>query len=236
MTLRVIAVLAASLALAGCNTSYNYFYDDVETTEKEPGGFNMFKTAMQHAGVAPKAKSKLAYRPRAPLAMPSSTQLPSPRNGTNAAEAAVNFPTDHADAERQRRTRLRELLSGEDGSGAVRTASARARLPAEALAKPPQGPTAGDVLRDREQTSARNGEERTGILRIRRAGAAVLADDGTAAPREYLIQPPTAYRTPAASAALPEEGDIENSEWAKKRAYRNAPTLNKQNKTPRAPQ
>jgi hypothetical protein len=47
----------------------------------------------------------------------------------------------------------------------------------------------------------------------------VLAEGGTAAPRRFLIQPPEAYRTPVDSAPLPEEGDIENSEFIKKRLY-----------------
>jgi len=229
----MIAVLAASLALAGCNTSYNYFIDDEpEDKVEEPGGFNLFKSVMAHSGVAPRPKQRLAYKPRAPLAMPSSTELPAPRQRTerSQAEQAVNFPVDHADAERERTRELRRVLSGGDTAalanpaGSARSTRALARLPAEALAKPPRRDNSG-IFRD--ENPVRSPEEMKQRIRIRRPDAAVLTEDGAAAPRRYLIQPPAEYRTPAATAALPEEGDIENSEWFNKRRYRNAPSMGK---------
>ena len=224
----ILAVMVLGLALAGCNTSYNYFEDDTEGAP-DPGPFNLAQTLMQHAGVVEKEKARVAYKPRAPLAMPGSSNLPDPqaRGEKNHAEAAVNFPTDHEDAEAQRKADLKAAFAANEDPSAMRddddgvTNRQYARLPAEATAQPEAQRDNSEIFRDK------TGQEVMKDLRnkvtFRRPGQATLTEDGKAAPRQYLIQPPDEYRTPAETAAIPEEGDIENSEWIKKQLYRNAP-------------
>jgi len=220
----ILAAMVLSLALAGCNTSYNYFEDDTEGAP-DPGPFNLAKSLMQHAGVVDKEKQRVAYKPRAPLAMPGSSDLPNPQHGQthNEAEAAVNFPTDHADAEAQRKEQLATLLaSNEDPDGlanGTRVSQQGGRLPPEALAKAPEQRDNSEVFRDKNPV--RTMKEMREKLNFRKPNEAVLTDEGKASPRKYLIQPPDEYRTPAETAALPEKGDIENSDWVKKQLYRN---------------
>jgi hypothetical protein len=59
-------------------------------------------------------------------------------------------------------------------------------------------------------------------ITVRRSGGdgTLLTEDGKPAPRRNLALPPDAYRTPAETAALPDPGDIENSEWVNKRLYK----------------
>ena len=47
----------------------------------------------------------------------------------------------------------------------------------------------------------------------------VLTAEGTAQPRQFLIQPPDTYRQPAETAELPQKKEIKNSKWAKKQLY-----------------
>ncbi len=224
----ILAVMVLGLALAGCNTSYNYFEDDTEGAP-DPGPFNLAQTLMQHAGVVEKEKARVAYKPRAPLAMPPSSDLPTPqsRKEKNEAEVAVNFPTDHEDQEAERKAKLETALAGNDDPSALRdddnavTNQKYARLPAEALAQPPERTDNSEVFRDKNEIDTM--KQMRANLTFRRPGQAVLTEEGGAAPRKYLIQPPDEYRTPAETAALPDEGDIENSEWIKKQLYRNAP-------------
>lgn len=224
----ILAVMVVGLALAGCNTSYNYFEDDTEGAA-DPGPFNLAQSLMQHAGVVEKEKARVAYKPRAPLAMPGTNSLPSPesRSGQNEAEAAVNFPTDHEDAEAQRKADLRTALAANDDPSAMRddddnvTSQRYARLPAEALAEPEAQRDNSEIFRDK--TGVEVMKDLRNKVTFRRPGQATLTEDGKAAPRQYLTQPPDEYRTPADTAPIPEEGDIENSEWINKQLYRNAP-------------
>ncbi|MEM8664966.1 MAG: hypothetical protein AAGF49_12705 [Pseudomonadota bacterium] len=77
----ILAVLVLSVGLAGCNTSYNYFEDDTEGAP-DPGPFNLAHSMMRHTGVVSKPKQRLAYKPRAPIAMPGNHDLPTPQEQT----------------------------------------------------------------------------------------------------------------------------------------------------------
>lgn len=225
----ILAVVVISFALSGCNTAYNYFEDDVaDAPQAQPGGFNLFHTMMKHTGVAPKDQKRLAYKPRAPLAMPSSTELPAPMHGkASEAETAVNFPQDHEDSEADRKARLATLLGSNEDPNALRddqnspiSRQTVARLPPEALAGNRKPVDNSEVFRDKNPV--RSMKEMRKKLNFRKPAQAVLTETGEATPRKYLIQPPEEYRTPAETAALPEQGDIENSDWIKKQLYRNA--------------
>lgn len=223
MKRQALIVLGLSVALAGCNTSYSYFEDD--TTGVKPKSTNFFYNAMQTAGVVPKDKAEVKPTPRAPLAMPRTSELPSPSSGRSAAHEAVNFPVDQNDQNEARQRKLSELLNrdapGVDTRENPRSVqAANVRLPAEAQQ---QSRDRRDVTKIWNDDAFKpDPTKRIRGIRIRRPGEQVLTEDGQAMERKYLIQPPTEYRTPAATAALPEKGDIENSEWVRSRLYKKA--------------
>lgn len=211
------ALLAASLALmlSGCNTAYNYFEEEeAPTTAGQPT--TAFGALLTMGGMGAKPRTNQAEQPRAPLAIPGSMDLPAPED-ESAAEVAVNFPEDH-DARRDR-------IAEEQAVAAVELDEELERRGAAAL--PGETPTdgkAGETQEvDRELRKRTPFERLTrGQMKITIKGqsrVSVLTEDGQAAPRTSLIHPPSGYRTPADTAALPEPGDIENSQWAKTRLY-----------------
>jgi len=224
--LALTAVLA--LGLAGCNTSYNYFSE--ETAETKDENSTAFGAILTMTGMVPKQQEQIEYTPRAPLAIPGSTQLPDP-DAASKAEAAVNFPVDQDEKERARRARLQEM-SGEyayEQDGVDETRNARTN-PDQVRAMRREGGgldrsysgTGVQILDDaRGVGDARVSREEMRVTIRRRGGDRQLLDEeGKPIPRQSLIQPPDTYRTPADTAALPEPGDIENSEWVKKRLYK----------------
>ncbi len=225
----ILAVLVLGLGVAGCNTSNNYFEDDDEGVEKRQS-FNLFQTAMEGAGVIPKpTQQRLAYKPRAPLAIPNSTELPQPTAGQqNNAQAAVNFPVDQDEQDKARRAQLAgsigpgDYRDPEDGSyqGLVTKPNKNYVLPAEALASNEDKRDITKLMQDEKTFKAQPNKGMKGFT-LKKPGREVITADGKAAPRKYLIQPPEEYREPAQTAALPEKDDIENSEWVKKQLYAN---------------
>lgn len=224
--LALAAVIA--VGLAGCNTSYNYFSE--ETTETEDQNTTAFGAILTMTGMVPKPKERIDYTPRAPLAIPGSTQLPDP-DAASEAEAAVNFPVDQDEKERARRARLQDM-AGEyayEQDGLDETRNARTR-PGQVQAMRREGGgldqtyrnTGVQILDDaRGVGNARVSRDEMRVTIRRRGGDRQLLDEeGKPVPRKSLIHPPDQYRTPADTAALPEPGDIENSEWVKKRLYK----------------
>ncbi|MEM6847558.1 MAG: hypothetical protein AAF580_05705 [Pseudomonadota bacterium] len=223
MIRQTVFVALIAIGLAGCNTSYNYFQAEVEEEETAPG--TLFGSMMKSAGMIPKQKSGLATRPRAPLAMPGSTQLPSPEEAVSA-EAAVNFPTDDDDLGKARRiaaAKADEAAAYEASAGGaqlnrVSNAGLQALDPGQGVRRN----TGGDVqsaMKSSEPTARLNRSQ----MRLTLPGRSknkLLNDDGTAKEREYLVQPPAEYRTPSQTAALPAKKDIENSKWLKDRLYK----------------
>jgi hypothetical protein len=223
MVRSVLLVAALAIGLGGCNTAYNYFEDEPDPA-LEGRDSTVFGSLLTASGIAAQPKSAIEYNPRAPLAIPGSTELPSPTDAS-AAQAAVDFPVDHDETERQRRMAAYERgqeaayeteytrgttgrVSPDEVVAGRRAGGGLARLP-EKVIPDNEKQTNFHLSREEMRQKIPTGEQ-IGI---------VLDEGGTAAPRRYLIQPPEAYRTPVASAPLPEEGDIENSEWIKKRLY-----------------
>lgn len=211
------------MMLAGCNTSYNYFQD--ERAEAEDRDTSVFGAVLTMSGVIPPQQRPIEYRPRAPIAMPKSADLPAPGAGS-AVEQAVNFPEDQDSAEARRRSALRGTLAGPDVVNDGVRQSPNVNLTPETMQA---GRRDGGGLRRRgvelngdpfgNKTANLTRKELSVVVRAPRAGGEILEDGGKPAPRKYLIQPPTTYRTPAETAPLPEKGDIENSKWANKRLY-----------------
>ena len=219
----ILAAMVLSLALSGCNTAYNYFEDDDDGAPTPAGGFNLAHSLMKQAGVVPKDTQPIAYRPRAPLAIPGSNDLPPPQDAkaANEAETAVNFPVDQAEQEKERKAQLAAALA--DGQR-LPTSVSPDSLPPEAAAA--QKEAKAEPFTMREKSPIRSVKEMSQKLTFRQPAESLLTEEGTAVPRKYLIQPPDEYRTPAETASLPEEGDIENSEWLNKQLYRDVQSGN----------
>jgi hypothetical protein len=218
-----LAILAVTLglALAGCNTSYNYFEE--ETTAAEGQDTTAFGTLLTMTGMVPKPKERIDYGPRAPVAIPGSTDLPPP--GSNAsAEGDVDFPVNPEERERQRRAKAAELsgeyayeLDGLDETRNARTDPGRI----QALRREGGGRSERrSLIKDTGNQHYRVSREEMRITIRGNRDNVLLTEDGEPVPRKMLVQPPDHYRTPAEGAPLPEPGDIENSEWAKKRIYK----------------
>lgn len=220
--LALAAVLA--LGLAGCNTSYNYFKEETASGDQDTTAFGSILTL---TGMVPEKRERIEYRPRAPLAIPGSTELPDP-DSASAAETAANFPVDQDDQERERRARLQDL-SGEYAyeQSAVDTRNARSDIRTVQGMRREGGGLAAQrgsgvaVVDDaRGVGHARITREEMRVTIRRRGNQQLITEDGRPAERRSLIQPPDRYRTPAETAALPDPDDIENSEWVKDRLYK----------------
>lgn len=220
----LVALAGVGLSLAGCNTSYNYFQEEADASERK-GDTTAFGAFLSMTGMVPQPKATIDHRPRAPLAVPSSSELPPPED-TSPAEAALDFPVDADERERERQRQLDELgaeaayeLSGGNDNSNMRVSAAdvvAGRRAGGGLTRPEN-----DIMQStRPQHFRLNREQMRQTFRTQDRATALITEEGTPAPRRYLIQPPADYRTPAETAALPEPGDIENSEWAKKRLYK----------------
>ncbi|WP_108658605.1 hypothetical protein [Acuticoccus kandeliae] len=217
-----LLVTVLGLSLAGCNTSYNYFEEEADNSTQ--GDSTAFGAILSMTGMVEEKKTPIVYKPRAPLAVPNSRDLPSPED-TSSAEAAVNFPVDQDEKARQRQAELDALgaTAAYEQNGVGEIGVARVGPDEVAAARRAGGGLAHQkdyLLEDtRAQDFRLSREEMKQTFRTTSTDRAILTEEGKAAPRAYLIQPPADYRTPADTAALPEPGDIENSEWAEKRLY-----------------
>ena len=213
-------LIAASLAvgLSGCNTAYNYFEE--EPPENAPiQHHNFFGQLLSKGGVLEQQKMPVKYEPRAPLAMPGTSDLPPPEE-VSSAEQAVNFPEDHdkrvgaeqrdlyaRNAELQAAAERRggRFLPGEMNDGPRTTKSGLAGL---------------EATTDRTSARRLSRQELKKTITGRSKPQGMLNEDGTAAPRLSLVHPPTDYRTPSQEAALPSKKDVENSEWLTDQLYK----------------
>ena len=220
MVRSVLIAAFVAVGLSGCNTAYNYFEEEPDPTAEVEQG-SVFGMLLTRGGLAEQSRSPGdTYKPRAPLAMPGSSDLPPPSD-TSSAEAAVNFPKDHDVEAREAKRAQYEQAAALD---AAATARGGRFLPGEMDDGPMarQATVADELSRVEDPGRKLSREEMKVTIRGRSMRNVMLNEDGTAAPRTSLIQPPTAYRTPSETAALPEKRDIENSEWMKKEMYKNA--------------
>ncbi|UOM33366.1 hypothetical protein [Acuticoccus sp. I52.16.1] len=213
------ALIAAALAvgLSGCNTAYNYFEEEPEQKGQVQNS-TAFGALLTMGGITQQTASGRDYTPRAPLAMPGTSDLPAPTKGS-AAEDAVNFPEDH-DVRKYREEQ--ELYA----RGAALDAAAEQRggrfLPGEITDGPQAKRASGTdgLSLEREAGNRLSREELKNSHKGRSKPRGMLTEDGAAAPRMSLVHPPSDYRTPAETAALPDKKEIENSEWLTEQLYK----------------
>lgn len=209
------AVLA--LSLAGCNTAYNYFEEEKDGTEEK---MTAMQSLMIASGMIPSERRGIEYQPRAPLAMPGSSDLPAPEAGNSTAEAAVNFPVDEDVKRRQQRASLR--AAGDAFDAKIERGDARS-LPGEidgTLAAAPRRPIDMQLAHGTTSERERLTRDEMKVTIIDPNRATIMNEEGKPAQRTSLIQPPGTYRTAAETAAVPQPKDIDNSEWVQKQLYK----------------
>jgi hypothetical protein len=223
MVRSVLLVAVLAVGLSGCNTAYNYFEEEPDPA-RDGRDTTLFGSLLSMSGMVATPKSPTQYEPRPPLAIPGSSDLPPPESGS-AVRQAVNFPVDHDEAERQRnvaayergRAAAYEEEAGHDGSGRLSSDEVVSGRRAGGALRRVEDPLLPMNERGKNQRLTR--EQMRQTIQTSDPGRVILTEAGTPAPRQYLIQPPDAYRTPVDSAPLPGKRDIENSEWIKKRLY-----------------
>ncbi len=220
----VLSVVAVAALLAGCNTSYNYFEDD-RSELPERNEDTAFGILLGAAGIVSRKSPPIEYETRAPLAMPPSRELPAPEPREAAVAATdVDWPDDPDEAEAARRRANSERGEWQRAYDNSLSESQQARLSPEAVQEgrlPGGGQTrrADTFDSNRPQHFRLSPAELAKTFRGRSSSREILTETGEARPRQYLVEPPDTYRTPSESAPLPEPGDIENSDWVKKRVY-----------------
>lgn len=199
-----LAVLAVTgVALAGCLSNSDGFYG---SSEGDAPDVALVKSLMGSIGAIDPKTKPIVYEPRAPLAMPGErTNLPNPEAEANA--VPPNWPRDKdaelagisADADRRqnRGTRGGEPLNSrvaiQDVQKGVPVGQARARGQTIGLSKEPDPKLSIHDMKN---------------LKVRTPDSSAILDENGQPKRQYLIDPPVEYSTPAATAAF-EAPDVE---------------------------
>jgi len=212
---RLLTLTLIAAGTAGCNSSSSYFYEEKQPSQNRDVG--LFGGFLESTGMVAREPTQIDYRQRSPIALPPTNDLPQPEPEGGSAIASVDWPEDPDKA-----------------AAAEPVPTATATLEGERLT--PQEIQAGRVAGGLPTTNSKGYDKRflrdTGNVALSptemKAGfnspdgknsGKVLTAEGTAQPRQFLIQPPDAYRQPADSAALPEKKEIKNSKWARKQLY-----------------
>lgn len=186
------AVLAVSIALAGCTSSG--FVD--EGAEDEGLERNLVKGLMTSMGAIDPKEKPIEYKPRAPLVAPPKRDLPPPQD-SNRLLTTGNFPRNPEDVDRERaKAAAKEELDAN-----------RAWTPEELARYRMQGggrPTA----RTEDPGRRLSVEEMRGQGASTREAIALAQNPG---PRRSLTEPPTDYLKPSDKA--PVEMPEEKSSW-----------------------
>lgn len=222
---RWIAVAGAALMLAGCNTSYNYFEDEEDpAVQSQPGAMGfLLGMAGQKRGPG------IDYKARAPLVMPPSEDLPDPSSSiaTKSSDSGMDWPDDPDERERRRLIAKRAKGEATVSPQEWTTDTGSRRLSPEEIQA---GRLAGGGLKTEKSAKPKrlSDTEQFRMSPVELAKTfipgskdkALFDEAGNVKPREYLIEPPEEYRTPAATAALPDPDDIEHSSWFEEHLYK----------------
>lgn len=215
---RLLTLTLVAAGVAGCNTSNSYFYEEKQPSQNRDVG--LFGGILESTGMVNRPATEIEYKQRSPIALPPSNDLPEPVAKGGSAMASVDWPEDPdkaaaeaiAAAPTARATLEGERLSPEE----IQAGRIAGGLPTS------NGSLDYDerFLRDTGNVALSPTEMKAGFTSPdgKKAGK-VLTAEGTAQPRQYLIQPPDTYRQPAETAELPERKEIKNSKWAKKQIY-----------------
>jgi len=204
MTARVLAILAVGSLAAGCVGGPEDYYDDGSVAKAQEGQPLMHRL-LTGAGIVDPPTNQISYAPRSPIVVPPSTDLRPPESGPAAAAGAAwpTNPEEVAEAARAAGQKdpgqvLREAMHHGD------------RLPSAEIqaGRIPGGGLAGTGNPNQPESTQRLGRRLTNeelqTLKVNSPDSSG-PNIGEAPTRRYLIEPPDEYRTPAATAAMPED-------------------------------
>ena len=205
---RLAVVATVGLGLAGCMSNSDGMYG----SDGDAPDVALVKGLMKSIGAVDPNEKPIEYQPRAPLAMPSDDKdLPDPETASttpadwprdkDAELAAIQRANDRREAagninieKTDHRLGIAEIKKGTLGSGNDRLKD---------------GP--GSIREDGAWEKSRNRltiEEMKGQKMVKPEDTAKLFDANGKPQRNYLIEPPVEYSTPAATAALPDVESI----------------------------
>ncbi|PTW62303.1 hypothetical protein C8N35_101343 [Breoghania corrubedonensis] len=200
---RLAVVAAIGLGMTGCMSNSEGMYGSDGTAPDVA----LVKGLMKSIGAVDPNEKPINYQPRAPLAIPSDQKdLPSPET---AAATPANWPRDK-DAEL---AAIQKANDRREAEANINIEKSSHRLGIEEVKK---GTLAGnDRLKDgpgsiRDDGSWENSQNRLTIEQmkgqkmVKPEDTAKLFDANGKPQRNYLIEPPVEYSTPAATAALPD--------------------------------
>ncbi len=195
------AFLFLAVLLAGCASSTDGFV--TEGSEKDDTiEQNVVKGLMQSMGAVDPHEKPLEFKPRAPLVVPPSRTLPTPRDAS--ALPSSNFPRNPEDvAEEQRRA----AASGEQGrDGRIMTPEELSKYAIAGAGRPER--TSPDNQTGRRLTP----DELRGQGKIQEEAVKRAANP---AGRKTLSEPPDQYRKPSPNApvAAPEDKSSWKPGW-----------------------
>ena len=218
--LRPTLLAGVALGLSGCLSGQDAYYGN----GSDAPDVAAVKRLMAGAGLTDPQAKPIDYKPRAPLAVPpTGGELPDPEaDATETANLPANWPRD-------KNAELVALQRERDGGS---TASSRAVDPsnsrssfeeiqagrregAGADARPQSAKAKRDEIRGFGDKRLSPTELRT--LKLIKPQTAGMLDPNAQPKRNYLVEPPVEYSTPAENApfALPVEKDEDGPDWVK---------------------
>lgn len=217
--LRSTLFVGVAFGLGGCLSGGN---DAFYGNGSEAPDVAAVKRVLAGVGVIDAKQKPIEYKPRAPLAVPpTAAELPDPEaDATETANLPANWPRDK-DAEllalQQSRalTGTAALRAADRGSGrsSIQEVIAGTREGAGADVRPQSNKDRLEEIRGRSNPRLTPTQLRT--LKLNKPETAALLDANGKPTRNYLIEPPVEYSTPAATAplALPEENKDVAPDW-----------------------
>jgi len=208
-SLRMAAAATLAVALAGCTTSgEDYFDDGSAAAAMEQENQPLFHRLLSGSIIDP-PRTQIEYTARSPLVIPpTTTELPPPEAAGSSAKSAVAWPKDPDVTEAERDAARRAAVNPADVSKDALRPGER-MTPEEIQA----GRIAGGGLASSTNYSTVNSKSHNRMadrltpeqLAQKPAMPSNNRAEISATPtRKYLIEPPSTYRTPATTAEMPE--------------------------------
>lgn len=204
-TTRAFAIVALSGLAAGCVGGPESYYDDGTSAQAQEGQPLMHRL-LTGAGIVDPPTAPIQYAPRSPIVVPPSTELKAP-GASPATVAGSEWPTNPEEVQAAARAAgqkdpgevLREAMHSGDRLTSAEVQAGRI----------PGGGLAGTQTASNPDSTQRTGGERLSqtelqTLKVNSPGSGG-PNIGAAPTRTYLIEPPVEYRTPATTAAMPED-------------------------------
>ena len=204
-TARAFAILALGGLAAGCVGGPESYYDDGTAAQAQEGQPLMHRL-LTGAGIVDPPTSPIQYAPRSPIVVPPSTELKPPQASPGAAIAGTEWPTNPEEKEAAARASAQKD-PGQVLRDAMHTGDRLTSAEIQA-GRIPGGGLAGTQTANTDSTRRTGGERLTQTelqtLKVNSPDSSG-PNIGEAPTRKYLIEPPAEYRTPAATAAMPED-------------------------------